>query len=145
MGWYHYCFQGFKEVFCLDTSLQKDSFNLFKKHCSLYCSSCPVGWGCRIYRLLLCRRVRTLPTNECPVYDTKQSDNEVPVMRELWGMQSIPSLLSLPGPLWPGVVVPDRVRSIGQIELNCVLMLNWIIRNRTILILKLFTELNCLK
>ena len=31
---------------------------------------CPVGWGCRIYRLLLCRGVRP-PPNECPVYDTK--------------------------------------------------------------------------
>ena len=31
---------------------------------------------------------------------------------------------SLPGPFWPKVVVPDRVLSMGQIELNCVLMLN---------------------
>ena len=45
-------------------------------------------------------------------------------MLELWGMQSISSLPSLPGPLWPGVVAPDRVLSMGQIELNCVLMLN---------------------
>ena len=44
-------------------------------------------------------------------------------MLELWGMQSTPPLPSLPGPLWPGVVVPDRVLSMGQIELNCVLML----------------------
>ena len=42
--------------------------------------------------------------NQCPRYDTKQSDDEVPVMLELWGIQSIPSLLSLPSPLWPGVV-----------------------------------------
>ena len=27
-------------------------------------------------------------------------------------------------PLWPGVVAPDRVLSMGQIELNYVLMLN---------------------
>ena len=39
-------------------------------------------------------------------------------MLELWGMQSTPSLPSLPGPLWPGVVGPDRVLSMGQIELN---------------------------
>ena len=51
------------------------------------------------------------PTNECPVYDTEQSDGEVPVMLELWGMWSTPSLLSLPGPLWPGVVAPDRALS----------------------------------
>ena len=29
-------------------------------------------------------------------------------MLELWGMQSTPSLPSLPGPLWPGMVAPDR-------------------------------------
>ena len=45
-------------------------------------------------------------------------------MLELWGMRSTPSLPSLPGPLWLGVVAPDRVLSMGQIELNCVLMLN---------------------
>ena len=39
-------------------------------------------------------------------------------MLEFWGMWSTPSLLSLPGPLWPGVVAPDRVLSMGQIELN---------------------------
>ena len=46
-------------------------------------------------------------------------------MLEFWGMWSTPSLPLLPGPLWPGVVVPDRVLSMGQIELNCVLMLRW--------------------
>ena len=44
----------------------------------------------------------------CPGYDTKQSDGEVPVMLELWGMQSTPSLPSLSGPLWLGVVAPDK-------------------------------------
>ena len=39
-------------------------------------------------------------------------------------MWSTPSLTSLTGPLWPGVVAPDRVLSIGPIELNCILMLN---------------------
>ena len=38
-------------------------------------------------------------------------------------MQSTSSLSSLPGPLWPGVVEPDRVLSMGQIELKCVLIL----------------------
>ena len=70
---------------------------------------CPVGWGCRIYRLLLHRGVRPPPpTNECPGYDTKQSDGEVPAVLELWGMRSTPSLPSLPGPLWPRVVAPDK-------------------------------------
>ena len=30
------------------------------------------------------------PPNECPGYNTKQSDSEVLVMLELWGMWSIP-------------------------------------------------------
>ena len=64
-------------------------------------------------------------------YDTKQSDGEVPVMQELWEMQSTPSLPSIPGPLWPGVVAPDRVLSMGQKELNCVLMLNGVVWNGT--------------
>ena len=38
-------------------------------------------------------------------------------------MRIIPSLPSLPGLLWPGVVAPDRVLSICQIELKCVLMI----------------------
>ena len=38
-------------------------------------------------------------------------------MLELWELQSTPSLSSLPVPLWPGVVAPDRVLSMGQIEL----------------------------
>ena len=42
---------------------------------------CPVSCGYRIHRLHLCSGVR--PSNECPDYDTKQSDGEVPVMLEL--------------------------------------------------------------
>ena len=90
----------------------------------------PVGWGCRTYQLHPSRRVRYL-YNKCPGYDTNQSDGEVPVMLELWWMRSIPLLPSLQGPLLPGVVAPDRVLSMGQIELICVLILNWIDRNRT--------------
>ena len=41
------------------------------------------------------------PTNECPGYDTKQSDVEVPVIPGLWGIRSTPSFLLLPGPLCP--------------------------------------------
>ena len=47
-------------------------------------------------------------------------------------MQSTPLLPSLPGSLWPGVVAPARVQSMGRLELNCVLMLNLIVRNRTV-------------
>ena len=34
--------------------------------------ACPVGWGCRIHRLHLCRGVGSTP-NECPRYETLQS------------------------------------------------------------------------
>ena len=44
-------------------------------------------------------------------------------MQELWRMRSSPSLPLLPGPLWTEVVTPDRVLSMGQIELNCVFVL----------------------
>ena len=53
----------------------------------------------------------------CPEYDTKPSDGEAPVILELWRMQNTSSLPSLPGPFWPGVVAPNRVLSMGQIEL----------------------------
>ena len=35
---------------------------------------------------------KTPPLNQCPGYDSKQSDRVVPVMLELWRMQSTPSL-----------------------------------------------------
>ena len=74
--------------------------------------TCPVSWGCRIHWLHICRLGKT-PPNECPGYDTKQSDAEVSVMQGTWGIQSTPSLPLLPGPLWPGVVAPDRAQSMG--------------------------------
>ena len=100
---------------------------------------CPIDWGCRIHRLLLCRGVRPHHTNECPVYDTIQSDRGVPVMPVPWGMRSSPSLPSLLGPFWLGVVALDMVLSMGQTELNrsfesllflhlnCIFMLNRIV------------------
>ena len=38
-------------------------------------------------------------------------------MLERWKIQSSNSLLLFPGPLWPGMVAPDRVLSMGQVEL----------------------------
>ena len=95
-------------------------------------SFCTVGWGCRIHRLASLQRGKT-PPQWVSWLDTKQSDGEVPVMLEFWGMRSIRSLPSLPGTLWPGVVAPDRVLSMCQIEINCVLMLKWIAWTRTVL------------
>ena len=37
------------------------------------------------------------PLNECPRYDTKQADGKDPVMQDLLGIQSTPSLSSLSG------------------------------------------------
>ena len=56
-----------------------------------------------------------IPRNECPGYDTKQSDGEV--FLELWGIQSTLSLTLFSGSLWPGDLAPDRVLSMSQIEL----------------------------
>ena len=58
---------------------------------------------------------------------------------KLWRMLSTLSLPSLPGSLWPGMLAPDRVLSMGK--KNCLtlkqtanrwLMLNWIMRSRTV-------------
>ena len=95
-----------------------------------------VSWGYKIHQLPLCRELRP-PTKECPENDTKQSDDEVLVMLELWGMQGTPSLPSFPSLLWPRVLAPDRVLSMSQIELRCLLMLNWIAWNGTVLAFKL--------
>ena len=64
------------------------------------------------------------PPPNCPGNDTKQWQW---VMQELWGMRSILLLPSIPGPLWPGVAVTNSVLSMGQIELNKVFLLNWIV------------------
>ena len=60
-----------------------------------------------------CNSAGVRPPNECPGYNTKQFDDEVPVMLELWGMRSTPLLPLLPGLLLPGVVAPDRALSMG--------------------------------
>ena len=65
--------------------------------------------------------------NEGPGYNTKPSHGEVPVMLELWGMQSNPSLPLFLGPLWPGVVVPDRTQSMSnRTELHIYVKLNYL-------------------
>ena len=50
-------------------------------------------------------------------------------MLEFWEMRSTALLPSLPDQLKPGVVAPDKLLSMGRIELNCILMLNWIVWN----------------
>ena len=124
--------------------IRNSNRNIIKKNKLLFSSHsktiwtifeiCQVGWSCRIHRLHLCRGVRT--QNQCPGYDTKQSYGEVPIILELLGMQSTPSLPSFPGLFRTDETAPDRVLSMGHIELNrgfksvlflylnCVFMLN---------------------
>ena len=79
-------------------------------------------------------------SNECPGYDTKQSDGEVSVMLELWGMRSIPSLPSLPVPLWPRVVVPDKGSIYGLYKIK-----SWVEFTGLACKLRIYAGLNCLK
>ena len=78
-----------------------------------------VIWLCRLGQLNTptssLQRGKTPPEN---VQDLTQ--NNLMVILELWGMQNTPLLPLLTGPLWLGVVAPDRLLSIDQIELNCV-------------------------
>ena len=53
----------------------------------------------------------------------------------MWSTLTLPSL---PGSLCPVVVAPDRVLSI---ELNYVLILNWLVRNRTVFTFKSSSKL----
>ena len=55
-------------------------------------------------------------TNKRPGYDTKQSDGKAPIMLALWKNVEYSLMPSLPGPLWLGVVAPDRVLSMCQNE-----------------------------
>ena len=72
-----------------------------------------------MHQLYLCKGVN--PTlNECPGYSIKQSDGKAAIMVVLWEMRSSPSLPSLLGTLWPGVVATDRVLSMGQIDTRTV-------------------------
>ena len=127
------------EIICLMAVKQKVSFTqwrglfflLYRLPCQLRLVNTPIA---------TLQRVKTSP-NEFPGYDFKQSDGGAPVMQELWGMQSTPSLPSFTGPLWPAVVAPDRVLSMGQIKLNC----NYIKLNclKLTLFLHLTKCLNC--
>ena len=99
-------------------------------------SCSPVGWGGSIHRLNLCRRVRL--SKRVSWYDTKSYGGAT-------AMWNTPLLPLLPGQLWPGVVAPDRVLSLGQIGLNSVLMLNWIIWNRSVYMYKMDLALDNLQ
>ena len=73
---------------------------------------CPVSWGCRICQLHLCRCITSLHLSLTSVLDMTQ--RHIMVRLQSWSTFSLPSLPDL---LWPGVVVPVTVISMGQIEL----------------------------
>ena len=69
--------------------------------------ACPVGWSCRIHRLFLCRGVRAPTTSVLNM----TLNNLMERFQQSWsfgGMRSTPLLPLLQGPLWPGVVAPDK-------------------------------------
>ena len=72
---------------------------------------CPVGWTVEYTDYIVAEGGKT--PNECPRYDTKQSDGKIPVTLELWVMRSTPSFPSLPRLLWPEMVALDRTLSMG--------------------------------
>ena len=110
------CSDSFKQSFKCAHQYNGNKYELIQFGHLTKMTESQAGWGSRIHQLLLFRGVTPL-SNECPGYSTKQSDGKAPVMLELLGMQSTPSLSSLPGPLWPKVVAFDKVLSMGQIEL----------------------------
>ena len=68
-----------------------------------------------MHRLYLFRRGKTLaPMSPLDMTLNHQMINFQPL--EIWRMLSTPSLPLLSGSLWPGVVAPDRVLSMGQKE-----------------------------
>ena len=68
---------------------------------------------------------KTTPTSSYEIgYETQKSDGEVQIMLEVLGIRTTPLFPSIPGQLRLGGAVPDYVFSLGQIELNCLLMLN---------------------
>ena len=71
----------------------------------------PVDWGYRIHRLHLCRGVRSSSTS---VIDVTLNT----VMSHFGNFRNVeyPFIALLPAPLLSGVVAPDRVLSMGQIE-----------------------------
>ena len=83
---------------------------------------CPVSWGCRIHRLLLCSGVRLPPPNECP---------DMTLNNLIVRFQQCRSFVECRVPLychcsqvhWPGVVASDNGRASWWLRLSRVLVL----------------------
>ena len=78
------------------------------------CVCSPVAWGCRIHRLLFCLGVRPPPTSILIM-----TLNHLMASSSHGDLGNVKnnSLPFLPGLICSGVVAPDRVLSMGQIEL----------------------------
>ena len=83
---------GRKNPYCIIFKLLLRNFigNLITSTVDYFLRYSPVSWNSRIHRLLSCREVRPRQ-NECIAYGVKPSDDKVPMIVELWGMQSSPS------------------------------------------------------
>ena len=88
-------------------------------------------------QLYLCRKIRL--SHVSWIWHQKHLLLRLIIMLELWGMQNTSLLLSLPGLLSPRSVTPDKLLSMGQIELNCVLRLKWIVWKGTVYMHKVKT------
>ena len=94
---------------------------------NLFLQTLRLPWGCRIHRLLLCRGVRTPPL---PMSLDVTINNLMVRFQQCWSFGECGVSLhwqSLPGPLWPGVVPPDKGPIYGLNRINSILMLNWIV------------------
>ena len=66
------------------------------------------------YDIMICKVLEVIKWSQAlSWYDTKQSDGDIPVMLENWGVQATPSLPLFPGQIWPGMVAPDKALSMG--------------------------------
>ena len=103
--------------------------------------TCPVGWGRRIHQLHLCKGVRT------PTQRVSWIRHET---LWWWGSSNAGALgnaeysfvATAPRSLWPGVVAPDSVVTMRQIEPNCGFMLNWVVWNGTVFDIETVLALN---
>ena len=102
----------------------------------------PVGWGYRKHRQHLCSNTHPTSALDITLYNLTVR----PYSGALRNAE-YPFIVIAPRITLPGVIAPDRVLSMGEIELNSVLLLSWIVWNRTVLTFKLrnYAKLNCSK
>ena len=91
----------------------------------------PVGWGYRIHRQLLCRGVRLSQRVSCIRHSTiwwRGSSNSGALGNVEYSFITIAPTSTL--------TRSGSILSIGPVEVNSVLMLNWIVWNKTIFDIK---------